>query len=298
MHMLSKYYKVFGLPETASQADIKRRYRQLVMRYHPDKQGGDQRKFIEIKEAYEYLSGRKTVTQTQQTHTYSASRSNSQARQQSPEDRIKQAQQRKRDNAYKEHIENERYYRKLTSGKRWRFLRFSAYVGALISCVLILELFLPYRYEHDRVEGYDRQAIGGLSPDVFSVGRLYTEKGRTHYTETIPGIYYTDPDILVVKSAIFHDEIGYIPFYDSNQSGDLVDHKDEENLFKIQFTLGAHSTLLLPFLFLPALVVVFRRKTFSFTLFYFISLYLSIPLIYIYLFSSHRWLHLATFGLL
>ena len=291
---LNKYYKLFGLPETATQAEIKQRYRRLVMRYHPDKNGGDQRKFIEIKEAYEYLSGRKTIAATPRTHTYSATRSTSQSRQQAQEERIKQARQRKRDTAYKEHIENENYYRKLISGKRWRFLRFSAYIAAFISLILIIELFLPYRYEQDRIIAYDRNTIGSFDSDAFAVGRLYTESGRKQYAESIPNVYYVDPDIFVVKSAILHNEIGYTPFY--HRDGTPLNHTEKGNLFRIQFTLGAHSLLLVPILLIPVLVVLFRRKTFSFTVFYFVSLYFSIPLTYIYLFSDNRWLHLLSLG--
>lgn len=291
---LSKYYKLFGLPETASQENIKRRYRQLAMRYHPDKQGGDKRKFIEIKEAYEYLSGQRTIGQSQQTYTYSPSRSTSQARQQSQEERIKQAQQRKRENEYKEYIENERYFRHLTSGKRWNFIKLAAYIGVFLSFLLTIDLFLPYRYEQERIIAYDNYTIGGLDANVYSVRRLYTESGRSYFSEEFSIIYFSDPDVLLVKSALFHNEIGFIPFY--NRAEMFTDHKND-NIFRIQFTLGAHATLLIPFFMLPFLIIVFKRKTFSFTVFYFISLYISVPLIFYYLFSNDRWLHLLTLGM-
>jgi curved DNA-binding protein len=53
------YYKVIGVDKTASDAEIKKAYRKLAMKYHPDKNKGDSRaeeKFKKISEAYAVLS--------------------------------------------------------------------------------------------------------------------------------------------------------------------------------------------------------------------------------------------------
>jgi DnaJ-class molecular chaperone len=52
------YYEVLGLQKNASEDDIKKAYRQLAMKYHPDrnKESGAEDKFKEAKEAYETLS--------------------------------------------------------------------------------------------------------------------------------------------------------------------------------------------------------------------------------------------------
>lgn len=53
------YYKILELNSTATQADIKKSYRKLALKYHPDKNFGDkisEAKFKEIQEAYEILS--------------------------------------------------------------------------------------------------------------------------------------------------------------------------------------------------------------------------------------------------
>jgi DnaJ-domain-containing protein 1 len=47
--------RVLGLPSNATQEQIKRRYRTLAKRYHPDR-GGDQREMQRIIAAYEFLS--------------------------------------------------------------------------------------------------------------------------------------------------------------------------------------------------------------------------------------------------
>lgn len=53
------YYEVLGLEKGASEADIKKAYRRQAMKYHPDRNPGDEdaeSRFKEIKEAYEVLS--------------------------------------------------------------------------------------------------------------------------------------------------------------------------------------------------------------------------------------------------
>src|SRR5204862_4431928 len=55
------YYDVLGVTKNASEEDIKKAYRKLAMKHHPDRNQGDDAKksedrFKEAKEAYEMLS--------------------------------------------------------------------------------------------------------------------------------------------------------------------------------------------------------------------------------------------------
>jgi molecular chaperone DnaJ len=49
------YYKVLGVPETATAKEIARKYRQLAKQYHPDAHPGSEERFKEISAAYDVL---------------------------------------------------------------------------------------------------------------------------------------------------------------------------------------------------------------------------------------------------
>ncbi len=53
---MKDYYDILGIPRGATKDDIKKAFRKLAHRYHPDKKGGDEGKFKEASEAYSVLS--------------------------------------------------------------------------------------------------------------------------------------------------------------------------------------------------------------------------------------------------
>jgi DnaJ-class molecular chaperone len=60
---MQNFYEILGVPQNATEHDIKKAYRKLALVYHPDKNRGKSqenmsRKFREISEAYEILSDR------------------------------------------------------------------------------------------------------------------------------------------------------------------------------------------------------------------------------------------------
>ena len=56
--MNKDYYKILGVSKKASESEIKKAYRKLAVKYHPDKNPGDkaaEEKFKEAAEAYDTL---------------------------------------------------------------------------------------------------------------------------------------------------------------------------------------------------------------------------------------------------
>ncbi len=63
---MKDYYNILGVDRNASQEEIKKAFRKLAHKYHPDKEGGDEEKFKEINEAYQVLSDEKKRAQYDQ----------------------------------------------------------------------------------------------------------------------------------------------------------------------------------------------------------------------------------------
>jgi len=57
--MTKNYYNTLGVEKNASKDEIKKAFRKLAHKYHPDKKDGDESKFKEINEAYGVLSDEK-----------------------------------------------------------------------------------------------------------------------------------------------------------------------------------------------------------------------------------------------
>ena len=48
-------HPIFKIKKSSSEEDFKKKYRELILQHHPDKENGSHDKFIEIKEAWDNL---------------------------------------------------------------------------------------------------------------------------------------------------------------------------------------------------------------------------------------------------
>jgi molecular chaperone DnaJ len=63
---MKDYYEILGVSKNSSEEEIKKAFYKLAHKYHPDKAGGDEKKFKEINEAYQVLSDKKKRQQYDQ----------------------------------------------------------------------------------------------------------------------------------------------------------------------------------------------------------------------------------------
>lgn len=278
----NKYLKILGLPANANESEIKKRYRKLVFIYHPDKQVGNEKKFIELTEAYEILIGKREIP-TQKT---SNSRSTSIVAKKSKEERVREAQQRYDEQIYNEFLDNERYFKKLTSGFQWKFIRVNAILGTIISLFLMMEFALPRHYKESRVAYYSKETYSSLERSRVSMIEL--EDGDHFFVVNLTSVLYDDyPDVLVEESWFFH-----------NPKAILANRGFDYKRFNIQFSIGAHSILFVILFLLPLFTIVYKRRTITFTFFYQISFYGIGSLLIYFLISNDRWAHLLSLGFL
>jgi curved DNA-binding protein CbpA len=275
---MKRYFDVLGLPINADQQQIKKQYRKLAMRLHPDKNPSPEAKalFINITEAYNFLSA-----QTSNQPGLITDRKKEKTR----EDRIKEAQIRFYNQQQKEKEENERYFQSLFKGKKWQIIKTLAYPSCIISLLLILDFFLPTHFETRQIES----VYSDSSSKNKSISRslVTSDKQSFHIENSFLSVGKSSELITIEKTGLFHlPKFIYIQYENSISKYGLI--------FNFYWGLIPTSCVL----FVPILVYYFRRKTVYYTIFYYIALYISPVLLCLFLFSDDHWAHLLTLGYL
>jgi len=288
--MRRHYCKILGLPENASLSEIRKQYRKLVMQYHPDKNKSPEaaRRFIEIKEAYEVLMGKKSMPATSAQSTRRTSRSSQQNETDETEikRRAKEAKLRYEEQKLRDFIDNELYFRKLTKGWRWKLMKTSAIVGILLAFILTLDLFLPHHYKEDKVLAFNSNSAYGIGGKRVSL--INTQENGFFWIEHFnSSLYYGDHEIWVETSWLMHNPI-------------RIQAQDKVRMFgfPVNFNVYRLSFLLIPLFLLPAFTVYYKRRKISFTVLYHFCFYGVNGLMAAVILSGDRWAHLLTLGFL
>lgn len=289
----TKYYKILGLLPGADQAAIRKAFRKLAMRYHPDKNpsASAQTKFIAITEAYEILIGKKSapaerVSRARSRQTQPGASNSGIRKEKTQADRVREAKERQEAQAKRESEENERYFQLLTTGWRWKVMRWSAIVGLVLSVCLIAERFLPHHFTQEKIAKY------ALTPDLSSgseqISVIQTEQDNVYCISRISyDLYGRHTRIYVRSSWIFHEPIQLLSI-----------GKTEYAPYNVHFTFYSNFGVMIFLLLLPSITVLMKNRTIMFTILHKISYYAVNILILYFLFRNDHWAHILTFGFL
>jgi len=274
VNQFDTYYRLLGLSNNASQNDIKKAYRKLALRYHPDRNPEPlaQEKFILITEAYEILLGNKSLpTKKQQTS--------------SPDERRKEAQNRYREFMKKQERENERFFQSLFKGRQFRIIKISSVIGMYLSLLILLDWTLTPREEKETAAFYSKDVYGGTSDE--NVSLIVTDKGNEYWVSGMDaGLYRHYPNLNIERSRIFHEPIELRSI-----------RKMELAVYHLPFTFYNFHTFFLLIFLIPLGVRLIKRKHLYYTFAYYFAMYISTSVMAIYLLSNYHWLHALTLGL-
>lgn len=275
-----QYYKILGLTPASTKDEIRRRYRKLAMQYHPDRNQspGANEKFIAITDAYEILTGKKPIPAQAVVRTSEPKKK---------EERVKEAQKRYQEQKTREFIENEKYFRQLTTGKRWKIYRMAAVFCTITAFCMILDyILLPFHFKEARVTGFNLHIAEAPNRELISLIR--TEIQNDYWVSSVDyKLYNSNPEVFIKSSWIFHNPISIVP-----QSYPVTRN------YPVHF--NAYSwTFMFVFLFLiPLATILYKRKNIVFSVFYHFSYYIVFAVMAIYLIAGDRWAHLLTLGFL
>lgn len=278
---LKKYFDILGLPENASPQEIRKQFRALAMRYHPDKNTtlNAKDKFLQLTEAYEILIGKKNAP-------VELTARNRAKKEKSNEERMREAKKKHFDQLYKEQQENERYFKSLFTGKKWRILKKTSILGPILSVLLVLDMFLPNHYENDKILTFEQILPSDNALQQNSLVR--TEKGNSYWISGINYAFYSElPAVLIERSWLFH-----IP------KKVFAMQRLATTSYSVHFTFLSEFFVVCLLFCLPLFVRIYKKKTVLYTVLYHVSLYLSTALMIWFLVWEDHWAHLLVLGFL
>jgi hypothetical protein len=275
LRKFKKYYDLLGIPETASENDVRKAYRRMAMQFHPDKNPSPHanERFIQLTEAYEIILGKRDLLVEKSIEK-------------SYEERMREARLRYYEHQKKEQLENEYYYQSLFTGKKWRFIKSTSVVGVLLFILLFLDIFLPKHIEKDTLAFYSKDVYGGTIDETVSL--VISEKGKEYWISKLDYQLFGEyPEIVIERSWIFHQPVH---FYSVT--------KTHLNPYELNYTFYSFKILLMVFFLIPLAVRLFKRRTIYYTVLYHLGLYFSPVATLLFLVNNDHWAHLLTLGFL
>ncbi|MGB0404065.1 MAG: J domain-containing protein [Salibacteraceae bacterium] len=261
--MRQTFLDVFGLPSDASEVDIKKKYRELVLKVHPDVNPSPNAEvqFRLIQKAYEYL-----MNEDQQVDMLYRQFNNSKATKPRKSDQLfnedeKRAEMKERAQYYSEiaHKEarrvEESVFQLLTNHWFWHVVRGLAVCSIVFGCLIFTDFIIPNQVKMDRVRNM-------VHSHIFQKNTIYfTTEEKVDVPDNIYRGIEKGDSLGLEYSSILREFVGYRIKRSNETETGLV---KEINLFTL-FPL-------VPLWFLiPGILFFYQENKVRFYLLYFVT---------------------------
>ena len=151
-------YRILQLKPGASEAEIKRQYKRMALKVHPDINPSPKanEEFILLAKAVEILLSPEPETPLDRQAQREAKKNETESEK---KERMEQAKMRYEYQKAKKQEEENAYFNALTSGPRWFIFKWIIRISWIFALALVLDVVLPKHLEKDELIAYDLSLI-------------------------------------------------------------------------------------------------------------------------------------------
>jgi len=261
-----KYYKILNLTENASLKEVKKRYKQLAKKYHPDvnKEKDAHKNFLKIKEAYE------KIVNPEKSKTTIKSRPKPKSKYDKYREQAHKAYKKRQK---KKQEEIEAFYMSLRNGWRRSWVYINVTLGVIFSFFLLLDNHLDLENKATNVKFIDNQVYQSYNGHV--VQGIETQNKQFIYLADYHNIssLNTYPEIVVNETRIFHYPVNVVH---------TLPYK--RVTIPVHFTFIWALTLVVVVFLSPTIILLFRKNNAWFVFFHYSTLFVSSGILLYFIF--------------